>query len=243
MEFSKLVHELISVLRYLAPPVVGVIVVWLFDQDHRILQKAAGEAGFSTSGLTTWCVVAFLVALGFVVYFGHRGVVHPFIQAALVWWIAPLVVRIITREQPKKVSVRNLSFAMWHRRSFGENRPEKSTQSVLNEGNAGCHFFYCCSWASLLTATFMAIAFPDCFSISGIDCRFWCVVLAFLAIGLVYDIIMTVWDFFAYQQFPDADGRAPKTTQEGGETLAPGASSRPVGASAGKGGAHRETPH
>jgi hypothetical protein len=198
MDVSKLVRELIAVLRYPAPPIVGVVLVWLFDRDHDILEKALAAAGTATGGLSTWAIVALLVVLGCVVYFGHRVLVYQFMRLGIVWFITEIFAR------SPKPSARDLAFAQWRRRSGEDNSYQKSTQSVLDEGNAGCHFFYCCAWASLLNAGFMAIAFPESFSLAHVSLWFWVVVVAFLLIGLVGDGFMTKWDLEAYYEFPKA---------------------------------------
>ena len=179
-----------------APPIVGVILVWLFDRNHDILRKALEEAGSTTPGLTAWCVVAYLVALGFVVHFGHRLLYYECIRRCLV--------RLATRKPARtpRPTAHDLAFAQWRRRSHCENTPEKSTQSVLDEGNAGCHFFYCCFWATLLNAGIMAMAFPQNFSLAQVSPWFWVLLVAFFPMGLWGDYQMTKWDLRAYYEFP-----------------------------------------
>lgn len=198
MDVSKLARELIVILRFPAPPIVGVILVWLFDRDHDILKTALAAVVPTNWGLAGWSIVAYLVALGFIVHFAHRLIVYEFIRK----WM----VRSVTKRSARtpKPTANDLAFAQWRRRSHCENTPEKSTQSVLDEGNAGCHFFYCCSWATLLNAGFMAIAFPESFSLAHVSAWFWVVVAAFYLIGLVGDGFMTKWDLEAYYEFPKA---------------------------------------
>jgi hypothetical protein len=196
MDVSKLARELILLLRFPAPPIVGVILVWLFDRDHDILEKALAAAGTTTAGLSTWSVVAYLVALGFAVYFAHRLLFYERIRRCMV--------RLVTKKfaRSPKPTVHDLAFAQWRRRSCAETSAAKSTQSVLDEGNAGCHFFYCCFWATPLNAGFMATAFPENFSLAHVSGWFGVVLVAFFLMGLVGDYRMTKWDLEAYYEFP-----------------------------------------
>jgi hypothetical protein len=180
------------------------MVVWLFDRDpdHYVFQKALHAADSSASAFSTWSVVAFLVVLGFVAYFAHRALVHPCIQRRLV---RALVKRHAKGERTKP-NVRDLAFALWLRRGSAENSRARSVQSALDEGNAGCHFFYCSCWASILTYVFMKVAYPGALHVG---CWFWFVVVAFFVVGLIHDYRMTKLDLYAYWEFPEKRARHP----------------------------------
>ena len=190
MTIADLFREIVSILRYLAAPWVGLLVAWLVDDGHDIVRVAAKAASSWVMLPFPWLLVALLALVGVVVYFAHRILLHH--------GIAWILVRHATRNESPRPTVYDLAFARWERRGAPQHSSKKSVQSALDEANAASHFFYCSGWASLLMTGLFKLAFSNVLSFVGI-------VSVFLVIGFVGDYQTTKRDLQVYKKYGGND--------------------------------------
>ena len=151
--FNDLVQQIASVLRYLASPVVGLVVAFLADDEHGIVRAVATATWPWNGPPSTWLMAGFLAVAGVTVYFAHRILFH--------WFVTEYFVRRHARELSPGLTPDTLAFARWERRGAADHSAEQSTQSALNELNAAAHFFYCSGWSSVLFALIFTLAFSN----------------------------------------------------------------------------------
>ena len=205
---SSVFKYLVSFLRYFVAPVVGLIIVLVFDKDQDILIVAlkrdwtGAGAGAGTS-FSIWPLFVFLGVIGITIYFAHRALFHPPLSRFLVF-----IATLLFTKKPRRPTFNDLAFARWYRRGAVKHTHENSTQSVLDEANAAGHFFYCSGWASLLIYWALNTVFPDEFTLSEPGWHFGIVVLVFFIIGLVSDWQTTIWDIEAYKRLPHHDNKS-----------------------------------
>ena len=189
---NELVKQLVAILRYIAAPAVGIVVVWLADVSHDVVRVAMQAAWPWTTPPSPWPFVGFLALTGVTVYHAHRTLLHPFITT--------LLVGLHTRSLSPKPSVDDLAFARWRRRGAADHSAEQSAQAVLDETNAAIHFFYCSGWSSLLISLVFKIAFPTDFQLAS-RIAFSSVILLFLITAVVGDYHTAKLDVEAYRRF------------------------------------------
>ena len=156
--FNDLVQQIVSVLRYIASPAVGFLMVFLTDDKHGIAQAVAEVVWPWNGPPSTWLMAGFLAVAGVTVYFAHRTLFHR------------LVTKRLVEHHARKLSVERtageelldtLAFARWERRGSAANSSKQSVQSVLDESNAAIHFFYCSGWSAILFALILRFGFPN----------------------------------------------------------------------------------
>jgi hypothetical protein len=151
--FNDLVQQIVSVLRYIASPIVGLTVAFLIDDEHGIL-KAVMTVAWPWSGPpSTWLIAGFLGVVGVTVYFAHRTIFHGLVSKYIVMRHA--------RKLSLDLTADTLAFARWERRGAEDHTDKQSTQTVLDESNASIHFFYCSGWSAILFALIFRSVFPN----------------------------------------------------------------------------------
>lgn len=79
MGLAELVSNLVAILRYLAPPVVALCILWLLDQHHDVVSSAVERAWPAACTGSVWPLVLFTAVLaifGGLIYHAHRTVWH-----------------------------------------------------------------------------------------------------------------------------------------------------------------------
>lgn len=191
MGLNDLSRQIVAILRYIAAPAVGLIVVWLVDNNHKVVKVAAKTAWPWTEPPSLWLLAGVLALTGVAVYFAHRIIIHPYVTKVLVWHH--------TRGLNPKPTVDDLAFARWERRGAAGHNGKQSAQSVLDETNAAVHFFYCSAWSSLLIALALKVAFSNDFCLAGR--RLALIVTVLFLIAIVGDWRTARLDLKAYQRY------------------------------------------
>lgn len=189
---EDVVKHLIALLRYFAPPIVAIIIVWILDYKHDVLKSFLVQH-WSVEGVTFsfWPLILVIFVFGLLVYFTHRTAFHPIVTM--------VIVCLATMKGNHKPSVSDLAFERWRRRGAAGHTPERSVQTVLDEANAAGHFFYCSFWATLLLTASFNYLLSESFSYSrGI----WVsIIVIFFILGLCNDWQTVKLDLKAYNQF------------------------------------------
>lgn len=188
-------RDLITLLRYVAPPVVGGVVVWAFDSDHNVFAALTGLFGVAPSIVNPfWVLAALLGVVGVTTFSLHRAV--------FMYWVGRAIHARLTADRRHEPSLDELDFSRWRRRVAPLESPERGAQSVLDQANAAVDLFYCCAWNSaVLVLILRLVAWTD-FTLT--ICRWWGLVLAlcvFLAIGLWAHFETSRRDLVAYDRF------------------------------------------
>jgi uncharacterized membrane protein len=192
--FNDLIKQIVSILRYIAGPVVGLVVVLLADDRHEIKALACAIWSWSEPRFL-WLMVGFLAVVGLTVYYAHRTLIHyPLLLR--------FFVRLHTRTLVQKPSVDELAFARWKRRGAADHTDEKSVQNQLDETNAAGHFFYCSAWSALLFRWIMCNKFPEWYPPTCCSwVIFWVIIVVLFLTALLTDYRTTRWDIKAYNDF------------------------------------------
>lgn len=191
MGLTELVRQTVAVLRYIAGPALGIVVIWLVDEGHDVTRIAAQAIWPWSSPPSPWPLLAVLALVGVTVYFAHRTLVHPFITMALEGFH--------NRKRTVKLSTDDLDFARWQRRGSNEHTPAHSTQAALDVSNAAIHFFYCSGWSSVLLAVVFSNTFPQEFQLGSVGGFVFIVALLFV-IAVVGDWRLARLDMEAYDR-------------------------------------------
>ena len=190
MKTDELQRYLAGVLRYFASAVVGVSLVWAFDEKHDVFEKVYSLAWPATAAFSSWALVGLLAVIGLVTYFVHRIAIH--------WLVTHLILLSLRRSNPAVPSALDLDFARWMRRGAVAPNPQRAVQGALDEINAAAHFLYCSAWASLLVAGYIYRADGEHLNLMP---GFTPIVGVLLFLGLVGDIRAARYDVAAYQKF------------------------------------------
>jgi uncharacterized membrane protein len=199
MSFNALRDNLTAILRYFASAVVGVILIWVYDNQHDVFWEALNLTRLPV--LPQWVIAALLAVTGLVTYFAHRTVVHPIIGRII------FAIRGTPWQAPADVN--DLHRARWERRGAPEGSQARSIQQALDEINAAVHFFYCSVWSSLLIVALMWYLVPNSLCLSG-----WFVVALILLLILAIrgDFRAARFDVEAFRIPPSR--QFPRSTQE-----------------------------
>jgi hypothetical protein len=192
---SQLIEEIISILRYIASPAVGLTVVLLADDRHEIVQTVARAVWPSSDPRALWVLGGFLVIVGMTVYFAHQTLFHfPLAIPLFVWWH--------TRGRADRLTVDSLKFARWERRGANANTTQYSAQSVMDETSAAGQFFYCSAWSSLLFEIMIWARFSKEYQQAPTSWAvYWTIFACLFMTGLIADYRTTKWDIEAYDRY------------------------------------------
>ena len=192
--FNDLVQQIASVLRYIASPVVGLIVAFLADDEHGIVRAVATVTWPWSGPPSTWLIAGFLAVAGVTVYFAHRTLFH--------WFVTKYLVEHHASKLSPGLTPDTLAFARWERRGAADHTAEQSAQSVLDETNAAMHFFYCSGWSSLLFALILKLVFPNNYQPSFVSwIVFGLVVMGLFLTALIGDSRTARLDIEAYLRY------------------------------------------
>jgi hypothetical protein len=198
---AEVIRALVAILRYVAAPVVALLVVWLYDEKHDAPSLAARLLPRSPDLSLTWEVTAILVAAGLVVYYAHRTLIHPAVSCVMMKILSAWRKYLSKKRRQASndlPSNDDLHFARWLRRGALQGSSECSVQSVLDESNAASHFFYCSAWCSIGASLVMNSLAPGQLHLGP---WFYIAVAAMLMIGVVCDWRMMLFDIEAYRRF------------------------------------------
>lgn len=185
---TELLRAILSFLRYLAAPLVAVVVVALSDEGHCATQATISALSAIDHSQTLWLAGAFIVILGVLSYYLHRIVVHP-IVTKLVVWLASCRLGI-------PATVDDLAFARWERRQ--DQAPGRLAQVALDELNTSVHFFYSSAVASLLLAAAINRVVQE-FVLN--PCIFATLVILLMAVALWGDYQAARFDIQAHKRY------------------------------------------
>lgn len=184
---ESLFGDLLLVLHYLLPPVVGILVIWFASENRAFETSVQLLLGFHH---WSWLGALVFVASGFLVYHVHRSILHvPFGFVAMSLW----------RCSFKTPTLIDLEFARWIRRSARLGTPTRSVQSALDHANAGVHFLYCSCWASFLWRVIL-LAHPET-SLQIRDYWFWWSTIVLLAVAFAGELWTANRDLGAFRRF------------------------------------------
>jgi hypothetical protein len=201
---DQLLTNVVRTLRYLAPPVVALVVIWLVDPDHDVIiaigQTGVGQKSLVWTDLASWWPVGGLaIGAGVFVYHVHRAVAHPLLDKVMV--------RIHRRKMGIEMGTatsEDLDFARWCRRGMGIGTTAGATQAVLDEANAAAHFLYCTGWCIFLLSLVVTLAFRPYFDARDHLLALGLVGIAFVALGAIDDYGTTKRDIRAFLRYPGA---------------------------------------
>lgn len=184
--------QLSTILRYFAPPILALMLLWAFNPDHDAIHRILESAW---PGHFAWVLAVFVPVLGLFTYSAHRIVFHrP---------LSKLTARFF-KQKRKALESDAVNFARWSRRAAKADSKERAVQAELDIANAASHFFYCSGWAALLIVLFVAVGFPGVLAPSW---KFWIAVVVLLVLGFIGDLQTTVLDIKAFDQFSRSDVR------------------------------------
>ena len=184
-----LLKAILTFLRYVAAPLVAVVVVWVADDNHDVIRATMDAfAGLSQTQMF-WLAGAFVITLGVTSYYLHRIVVHR---------IANEIVMSIARHHLKSsITTEDCAFARWERRA--DTSSGRHAQKALDEMNTSVHFFYSSAVASIVLVVILKAVVPDQFHpkwpLLGV------VVLTLGAVALWGDYQAAVFDIRAYEKY------------------------------------------
>ena len=189
MNLTETLRNLTGILRYFATAVVGVSLVWAFDDGHDAIATVIGKVWSPTSPAAwppAWAIIGALATVGLLTYFAHRAIAHP-----LLLWLNR---RMFGRQWPPD---ENLRRARWIRKGASEGTRERSVQNMLDEASSGAHFFYCSALAALVVDAFVCRVVPDL----NLSWGFWVTAGVFLLVGFIADVQASKADVDAERWF------------------------------------------
>jgi hypothetical protein len=195
---NELNRQIVSILRYLAGPGVGLVVALMVDGQHKSV-KAAAEAvwPWTTQPSSLWLLAGILALTGVTVYSAHRILFHPLVTKGI------LAYHLRGLKAPKP-TVDDLAFARFERRGAADHTAWQSVQSALDGSNAAAHFFYCSGWSSLLIVLALKRASPNGFEIETM--RLVLIVGFLFLIAVRGDWQTAKWDLDAYYRYNKCTG-------------------------------------
>ena len=138
---QDLPRDLVTLLRYVAPPLAGLTLIWALDVDHDVIAalRAAASQEQSVQGL--WPLALLLAAVGVTTFTLHRAV--------FIYYMGRRIHSKLVSARNGRPSLDELDFSRYRRRVASVDTADRGTQVVLDQANAAVDFFYCCAWNAL----------------------------------------------------------------------------------------------
>jgi hypothetical protein len=190
MNFTELLRSLNGILRYFATAIVGVSLVWAFDDGHDAISDVVAQvwAPSNPGWPPTWAIVGALAAVGLLTYYIHRTAFHPFF------------LRLNRRMFGGGwLSDDDLRRMRWVRKGAEVGTSKRSVQDAVDEMCSSAHFLYCSAWAALIIAAFTSRLTPNL----RLTSAFWGTVLGLLALGFRADVHASAADVSASRWYPE----------------------------------------